>query len=189
LAHLEYFCTNNQAEYEAIFLGVQILSSCGVKHVEAFGDSLLVVHQVADVFQCFDRSLNAYIDKCLEISTLIDDFIVQHVSMDENTVVNNLAQQALGFRSNRGKLVFWKKLDLLVCQTGQSSFCLMCSAIICSTKPHSAKPNGPASEIGGSKIYRILDESYELTMAHPDDWKTPLVHYLENAGHIADSKV
>jgi hypothetical protein len=34
-----------------------------------------------------------------------------------------------------------------------------------------------------------LDESYELTMAHPDDWKTPLVHYLENAGHIADSKV
>jgi hypothetical protein len=31
--HLEYFCTNNQAEYEAIL---------GVKHVEAFGDSSLV---------------------------------------------------------------------------------------------------------------------------------------------------
>jgi hypothetical protein len=40
---LEYFCTNNQAEYEAILLGLQILSSMGVKHVEAFGDSLLVV--------------------------------------------------------------------------------------------------------------------------------------------------
>jgi hypothetical protein len=35
--HLEYFCTNNQAEYEAIVLGMQILSSMGVKHVEAFG--------------------------------------------------------------------------------------------------------------------------------------------------------
>jgi ribonuclease HI len=47
---LEYFCTNNQAEYEAILLGVQILSSMGVKHVEAFGDSLLVVHQIASTF-------------------------------------------------------------------------------------------------------------------------------------------
>jgi hypothetical protein len=42
--HLEYFCTNNQAKYEAIFLGLKNLSSMGVKHVEAFGDSLLVVH-------------------------------------------------------------------------------------------------------------------------------------------------
>jgi hypothetical protein len=43
LVRLEYFCTNNQAEYEAILLSLQILSFMGVKHVEAFGDSLLVV--------------------------------------------------------------------------------------------------------------------------------------------------
>jgi ribonuclease HI len=40
---LDYFCTNNQAEYEAILLGLKILSSMGVKHVEAFGDLLLVM--------------------------------------------------------------------------------------------------------------------------------------------------
>jgi ribonuclease HI len=40
---LEYFYNNNQVEYEAIMLGLQILSSMGMKHVEAFGDSLLVV--------------------------------------------------------------------------------------------------------------------------------------------------
>jgi hypothetical protein len=66
-AHLEYFCTNNQVEYEVILLGLQILSSMGVKHVEAFDDSLLVVQQVPDVYQRFDNSLNAYLDKCLEI--------------------------------------------------------------------------------------------------------------------------
>jgi ribonuclease HI len=82
LAHLEYFCTNNQAEYEAILLGLQILSSMGVKHVEAFGDSLLVVQQVASVFQCFDGSLNAYLDKCLEIIALSDNFTVPHISRD-----------------------------------------------------------------------------------------------------------
>jgi ribonuclease HI len=57
--HLEYFCTNNQAKYEAILFGLQILSSMGVKHVKAFGDLLLVVQQITGVFQCFDGSLNA----------------------------------------------------------------------------------------------------------------------------------
>jgi ribonuclease HI len=94
---LEYCCTNNQAEYEAILLGLQILSSMGVKHVEAFSDLLLVVQQVTGVFQCFDGSLNAYLDKCLEIIALFDDFTVQHVFRDENTLVNDLAQQAPGF--------------------------------------------------------------------------------------------
>jgi ribonuclease HI len=84
---LEYFCINNQA----ILLSLQILSSIGVKHIEAFDDSLLVVQQVAGVFQCFNESLNAYLDKCLEIVALFDDFTVQHVSGNENTVVNDLA--------------------------------------------------------------------------------------------------
>jgi ribonuclease HI len=49
---LEYLYTNNQVEYEAILLGMQILSSMGVKHIEAFGDSLLVVQQIAGAFHC-----------------------------------------------------------------------------------------------------------------------------------------
>jgi hypothetical protein len=63
----------------------------GVKYVEAFGDSLLVVQQVANVFQCVYGSLNAYLDKCLEIIALFDDFTVQHISRDENIVANDLA--------------------------------------------------------------------------------------------------
>jgi hypothetical protein len=47
-----------------------------VKHVHAFGDSLLVIQQVAGVFQCFDGSLNAYLDKCLEIIALFEDFTI-----------------------------------------------------------------------------------------------------------------
>jgi hypothetical protein len=78
-------------------LGLQILSSMGVKHVEAFRNLLLVVQQIADTFQCLNVSLNAYLDKCLKIIALFDDFTVHHVSKDENTVSNDLAQQALGF--------------------------------------------------------------------------------------------
>jgi hypothetical protein len=77
-------------------LDLQILSSMGVKHVEAFGDSLLVVQQIAGTFQCLDGSLNAYLDKCLEIIALFDDFTIQRVFRDENIVVNNLARQTSG---------------------------------------------------------------------------------------------
>jgi ribonuclease HI len=72
-------------------LGLQILSSMGMKYVEAFGDSLLVVQQITGTFQCLDGSLNAYVDKCLEIIALFDDFTMQHVFRDENTAMNNLA--------------------------------------------------------------------------------------------------
>jgi ribonuclease HI len=115
--HLEYFCTNNEAKYEAILLGLQILSSMGIKHVKTFGDSLLVMQQIVSVFQCFNGSLNAYLDKCLEIIALFDDFTMQHVSRDEYIVMNDLVQQASGFRSNRGKFGFLGKPDVPVCQT------------------------------------------------------------------------
>jgi ribonuclease HI len=74
--HLGYFYTNNQAKYKAIMLGLQILSSMGIKHVDAFGDSLLVVQQITGTFKCLNESLNAYLDKCLEIITFSNDFTV-----------------------------------------------------------------------------------------------------------------
>ena len=37
---------NNQVEYEALLFGLEFLQSMDVKHVETFGDSLLVVQQV-----------------------------------------------------------------------------------------------------------------------------------------------
>jgi hypothetical protein len=116
---------------------------------------------------------NVYLNKCLEIIAFFDDFTMQHVSRDENTVPNDLAQQASGLRSNRGKFCFLKKIDVLVCQTRQFTFRPRCSATICSAEPSSAKPNGPVLEIGGSKIFSILDESSKTTTANPDDWRTP----------------
>ena len=63
---LEEFCTNNQVEYEALLFGLEFLQSMGVRHVEAFGDSLMVVQQVSKVCQCYNGALNAYLDKCLD---------------------------------------------------------------------------------------------------------------------------
>jgi hypothetical protein len=101
--------------------------------------------------------------------------------------VNDLTQQASGFRSNRGNFGFLeKKLHVLVCQIGQSSFQPMYSVIVCFVGPSLAKLDSSISETRGSRISRITDETM---VADPDGWRTPLVHYLENSGHIADRKV
>jgi hypothetical protein len=63
----------------------------------------------------------------------------------------------------------------------------MCSVTIYSAEPSSAKLEGTVSETEGSKISRISDKLSETIS--PDDWRTPLVCYLENPSHIADRKV
>jgi hypothetical protein len=62
-------------------------------------------------------------------------------------------------------------------------------ATIYSTELSSAKLDGLVFEIGGSRIFRITGESSKTMTADPDDWRTPLIHYLENPGHIVDRKI
>jgi hypothetical protein len=62
-------------------------------------------------------SLNAYFNKCFKIIATFNDFTIPHVSSGENTVVNDLAQQALGFLLNREKLYILEKMDVLVCHS------------------------------------------------------------------------
>ena len=89
---LDYFCTNNQVEYEALLFRLELLVNAGVSHIEAYGDALLIVQQVAKVFQCNDESLNMYLDKCLDIIAGLDYFSISHVSRQDNWLANELAQ-------------------------------------------------------------------------------------------------
>jgi len=107
-------------------------------------------------------SLNAFFDRCLGIIATFDYSTIQHVSIDENTVVNDLTQQASGFRSNRGKLYVLQKPDVPVCHSGCSGFQPMHNAKICSAEPSSAKT-------GGSDISRGSDDLDETVTAEPED--------------------
>ena len=88
---LEKERTNNQVEYEALIFGLKFLESIGVNHVEAYGDSLLVVQQVSKVCQCYNGSLNAYIDKYLDIISFFDEFIIKYILREENGKANGSA--------------------------------------------------------------------------------------------------
>jgi hypothetical protein len=99
----------------------------------------------------------------LENYCSFDDSTVQHVFRDENTVANNLAQQASGFQANQGKFGFLEKPDVPVCQTGQSGFQLVHNVRICSVETNSLEPDSSVSETGGSRIFRTSDETSKTT--------------------------
>jgi hypothetical protein len=96
-SRLDFYYTNNQTEYQALLFRLIMLRSMGVKHVEAYGDSLLVVQQVVGEFQCLEGSLLACLDACHDIIGSFAKFQIRHVTRHENQKANMLAQQASGY--------------------------------------------------------------------------------------------
>ena len=86
---LEYYCTNNQAEYNSLLFSLQVMEMIGAKYVEAFGDSELVVQQVARVYKYLDGSLNRYLDSCLDIIANFDNFVIRHIARRDNSRAND----------------------------------------------------------------------------------------------------
>ena len=62
-----------------LLFGSELLLAIGAAHIEAFGDSLLIVHHMSMDFVCFDESLHIYLDKCLDIISTSDSFSVSHI--------------------------------------------------------------------------------------------------------------
>jgi hypothetical protein len=60
-------------------------------------------------------------------------------------------------------------------------------AKICSTEPSSGKLYVPESETGGSIISKGSDDLGKTATVEPVDWRTPLIRYLENLGHVIDT--
>ncbi|KAH9314943.1 hypothetical protein KI387_023570, partial [Taxus chinensis] len=57
---LNFECTNNMAEYEALVLGLQNAINLGTHHIDIFGDSELIINQVTGVYQCKNDILQKY---------------------------------------------------------------------------------------------------------------------------------
>jgi hypothetical protein len=63
----------------------------------------------------------------------------------------------------------------------------MHSAKICFVEPTSTKLDVPESETGGSGISKGSYNLGETTTTKHVDWRTPLIHYLENPGHVINT--
>ena len=93
---LDFECTNNQAEYEALVIGLGILHELQAPRVFVLGDSELVINQLNGIFRCTSCTLVPYHMFASYLAESFDGITFSHVSRDRNTVADELAQLASG---------------------------------------------------------------------------------------------
>ena len=59
--------TNNQAEYQALIRGLELLKEVHVDAIEIFGDSMLVINQLAGSYECRSEVLITYYEKSMRL--------------------------------------------------------------------------------------------------------------------------
>lgn len=57
---LDFLCTNNNVEYEALILGLKVAIELKFEHLLIYGDSQLVVNQILGTYQCHNELLKVY---------------------------------------------------------------------------------------------------------------------------------
>ncbi|XP_050222703.1 uncharacterized protein LOC126672794 [Mercurialis annua] len=98
---LQFECTNNQAEYEALIFGFEILAELGARAISVKGDSLLVIKQVTGEFKCESELLVRYCNKAKHLIEGFQDTRIEYTERADNGVANDLAQHGSGYKVNR----------------------------------------------------------------------------------------
>lgn len=57
---LEFDCTNNTAEYEALVQGLYKAIGLNINHLQVFGNSKIVIKQVINTIHCLSGYLKHY---------------------------------------------------------------------------------------------------------------------------------
>ncbi|XP_058198560.1 uncharacterized protein LOC131314085 [Rhododendron vialii] len=90
--------TNNQAEYEALIIGLEIAKELNIRYLNVAGDSQLVIRQITGEYKCNHPLLELQLQKVKILITYFDEVHLQHVYRLENSDANQMAQIASGIR-------------------------------------------------------------------------------------------
>jgi ribonuclease HI/transposase InsO family protein len=159
---LHFPASNNVAEYEALVNGLRIAIELGVRHLDARGDSQLVIDQVMKNSHCRDRRMEAC---CDEVRRLEDKFYgleLNHIAGRYNETADELAKIASG-RTMVPPNVFSRDLHQPSVKIDDAP----------SPEEASAEPEVP------SAIKEALPIEGEQNGVTPNpNWQTPYLEYL-----------
>ncbi|XP_031256102.1 uncharacterized protein LOC116114089 [Pistacia vera] len=87
----EFKCTNNEAKYKALIVGLSLAKEIGAKRLEVKSDSQLVVNQLQGTYQARDSKMMAYLNLVKELKSQFEEFSITQIPRVENSHADALA--------------------------------------------------------------------------------------------------
>ncbi|XP_074297521.1 uncharacterized protein LOC141628255 [Silene latifolia] len=95
----EFKATNNEAEYEALILGLKLALDLKIRHLKVCSDSKLIVNHVNDCYEARDPRMMAYLDVAKELKIRFATFNIKQIPRDQNAEADALATLGATFKA------------------------------------------------------------------------------------------
>lgn len=91
------FTTNNVAEYEAVYLGLEKAQELGIRRVDFRLDSQLVVNQMNGLYKVKNTDLRPIHDRVVELSGQFEKVTYSHVLREYNQLADGVVNKILDY--------------------------------------------------------------------------------------------
>lgn len=87
--------TNNIAEYSALLLGLKEAEVLGIKNLDAYADSELMVKQIKGIYRVKNEGLKPLYEEAKRIIAAFERFTISHVRREFNSKADGLANRGI----------------------------------------------------------------------------------------------
>ena len=108
---LKFSTSNNEAEYEALLIGLKTAKKLSASHLQVFCDSQLMANQISGKYQARDERMLAYLTVAQSLLAEFDSIHVAQIGRQHNSHIDILAKLATTLESDIQRTVCIETLD------------------------------------------------------------------------------
>src|SRR4051812_38017501 len=146
-------CCKIQCPAHWLAIGAQL----GIRNLQAYGDSELIVNQLRGEYEVRSNDLTPYFNSALQMAEQFEGFYIGHVPRLDNTHADALASLATS----------------LCLQAGEYQNILVCARSL--FHPKWTSPKGP---LNPNTVVPLLKSSNVAASSDTLDWRTPFIDYI-----------
>ena len=107
---LDFSATNNEAEYEALLMGITMVQRMTGKSVKFFSDSRLIISQVKGEFKAKDERMQGYLGQVRCLQSEFKSFNLLHIPRSGNAHADSLTMLATSLAQNLPRVILVEDL-------------------------------------------------------------------------------